>query len=201
MNYLLDKLMVDLADLALERVTALGFQQRAVDYTGDWTTTRTITLDYFEAPSRHAFYDACWSFVCASVSATESKSCRLLIYTRPATPFVREEPKAVKGELVTSDEPAEGSALSYAQRFAARRVSLTQKIEQGLSAVIQRSLGEREDPRRQHENPNVIVIFPLPLANIRRSTRKRVSTPVDLTAQLLAASELADFTSSGEEDV
>ena len=65
MNYLLDKLMVELADLALERVTAMGFQQRTVDYTGEWVTTRRIDLDYFEAPSRHAFYDACWSFVCA----------------------------------------------------------------------------------------------------------------------------------------
>jgi hypothetical protein len=199
-NYLIDKLAVELADLELERVSALHFQQRTVDYSGDWVTTRSILLDYREAPSRKAFYDACWTFVCASVADTSSKSCRLLICTRPERPFVRVEPEPIAGELYskTPREPTSFPAINSARK----RIEATKNAERKLRRFLGRAaLGASEvDPRAVHSDPNTLVIFPLPLANIRRAlkTKRRKNTPIDLTAQLLSASELVDIINDGD---
>lgn len=194
MNYLIDKLAIELADLELERVDALHFQQRTVDYTGEWVTTKSLLLDYKEAPSRKAFYDACWAFACASVADTDSKSCRLLIHTRPERPFVRVEPEAIQGELVARPEP-EPTSFPAIDR-ARERLAVVKKIGETVRGAFGGNvLGSRElDPRATYEDPDTLVIFPLPLANIRRAVRstKRRNTPVDMTAQLLSASELVD---------
>jgi hypothetical protein len=165
-NYLLDTLRLDLADLPLERITQLDFQQRKVDYTGEWSTTATLGLTYELAPDRDAFYGVCWTFVCGAVAATESKSCRLLVTTRPVIPE-RTEPAQVKGEIDTAGRERFGAALSSALDSARKRTGSIHGFVLALASGL-----DPDDPRLHHDDPNVRVVFPLPLANIRLTNRR-----------------------------
>jgi hypothetical protein len=104
------------------------------------------------------------------------------------------EPEAIQGEPVARPEP-EPTSFPAIDR-ARERLAVVKKIGETVRGAFGGNvLGSRElDPRATYEDPDTLVIFPLPLANIRRAVRstKRRNTPVDMTAQLLSASELVD---------
>lgn len=66
-------------DQLVPLMRCVEFQQRVVDYTGEWATQHKLELDPDARPSRDDVLKAIWTFTVEAVRATKSKSCRLLV--------------------------------------------------------------------------------------------------------------------------